>query len=129
MYNIENIINGKITAIIGVRKGSKRIKATETIYSKMGILELEKNSKAFLILQEIRNESHRFAIRAQRSKKGSKITYSKLDNIHGIGAELKRRLLIKFKSIKNIQSANIEDLMTVKGIHEKIAHNIKKNIS
>ena len=106
---------------ISIVKGSNRIRATETIISGDGILELDKNSKAFLILQEMRDESHRFAIQAQRKKKRKTISKSQLDSIKGIGNILKKRLLKKFKSIKNIKGANLADLMTVEGINEKMA--------
>ena len=106
---------------ISIVKGSNRIRATETIISRDGILELDKNSKAFLILQEMRDESHRFAIQAQRKKKRKTISKSQLDSIKGIGNILKKRLLKKFKSIKNIKGANLADLMTVEGINEKMA--------
>ena len=89
--------------VISIVKGSKRVRATETIISGDGIIELDKYSKAFLILQEIRNESHRFAIQAQRNKKRKKISQSELDSIKGIGEILKKRLLTKFKSIKNLK--------------------------
>ena len=79
-------------------------------------------------MQEIRDESHRFAIKAQRRKKNSKNRKSKLDNIEGIGGILKKRLLLNFKSLKNIKSANIEDLVTVKGINVKIAQLIKEKL-
>ena len=69
----------------------------------------------------MRDESHRFAIQAQRKKKRKTISKSELDSIKGIGAILKRRLLKKFKSIKKIKTANLSDLMTVEGINEKIA--------
>jgi excinuclease ABC subunit C len=111
---------------ISIVKGTNRIRATETIISRDGILELDKNSKAFLILQEMRDESHRFAIQAQRKKKRKTISKSELDSIKGIGTILKRRLLKKFKSIKNIKTANLSDLMTVEGINEKIAELIMK---
>ena len=65
----------------------------------------------------MRDESHRFAIQAQRKKKRKTINKSKLDAIDGIGAILKKRLLKNYKSIKNIKSADIKDLMTVKGIN------------
>ena len=107
--------------VISIVKGINRVRATETIIGKNGIVELDKYSKAFLILQEIRDESHRFAINAQRNKKRKKITKSKLDNVSGIGKILKQRLLIRFKNIKNIKQASLEELMTVKGINEKIA--------
>ncbi len=74
----------------------------------------------------MRDESHRFAIQAQRKKKRKTISKSELDSIKGIGNILKRRLLKKFKSIKNIKTANLTDLMTVEGINEKIAELIMK---
>ncbi len=114
--------------VISIVKGAKRVRASETIIGKNGIVELDRYSKAFLILQEIRDESHRFAIKAQRNKKRKKITKSELDNILGIGKILKQRLLIKFQNIKNIKRASIYDLMTVDGINEKIAALIKKEL-
>ena len=114
---------------ISIVKGSNRIRATETIISRDGILELDKNSQAFLILQEMRDESHRFAIQAQRKKKRKTISKSELDSINGIGGILKRRLLKKFKSIKNLKEAKLVDLMTVKGINEKMALLIKEKLN
>ena len=114
--------------VISIVKGVNRIRATETVLSKDGIIEFNKDSKGYLLLQEIRDESHRFAINAQRKKKNLKNRKSQLDNIEGIGEVLKKRLMINFKSLKNIKSANIEDLMTVKGINVKIAKSIKKKL-
>ena len=76
----------------------------------------------------MRDESHRFAIQAQRKKKRKTVRKSELDSIKGIGPTLKNRLLRKYKSIKNIKSKDIKDLMTVKGINEKIAAEILKKI-
>ena len=115
--------------VISIVKGIKRLRATETIIGKDGILELDKYSKAFLLLQEIRDESHRFALRAQRKNKRKIITRSELDKIKGIGMVLKARLLKRFKNLKNIKSASLEDLMTVKGINERIAKEIIQNIN
>ncbi|MEL0238884.1 MAG: excinuclease ABC subunit UvrC [Gammaproteobacteria bacterium] len=112
--------------VISIVKGINRIRATETVLSQEGIIEFKKESKGYLLLQEIRDESHRFAINAQRKKKNAKNRKSQLDNIDGIGEVLKKRLLINFKSLKNIKSANLEDLMTVKGINAKIASAIKE---
>tara|TARA_X000000950_G_scaffold268685_1_gene346457 strand:+ start:2321 stop:4102 length:1782 start_codon:yes stop_codon:yes gene_type:complete len=107
--------------VISIVKGANRVRATETIIGKNGVLELDKYSKAFLLLQEIRDESHRFALQAQRKKKRSKITKSELDNIKGIGNILKQRLLKRFKSVAKMKLASTDDLMTVEGINEKIA--------
>ena len=115
--------------VISIVKGINRIRATETVLSQDGMIEFNKNSKSYLLLQEIRNESHRFAINAQRKKKNSKNRKSQLDNIEGIGEALKKRLLLNFKSLKNIKTAKIEELMTIKGINEKIANNIRLNFN
>ena len=114
--------------VISIVKGANRFRATETIIGKDGIVEMDKYSKAFLLLQEIRDESHRFAIQAQRKKKRSKLIKSELDNIKGIGDILKKRLLSTFKNIKNIKSASLKELMSVDGISEKMAQSIKKEI-
>ena len=114
--------------VISIVKGANRFRATETIIGKDGIVEMDKYSKAFLLLQEIRDESHRFAIQAQRKKKRSKLIKSELDNVKGIGDILKKRLLSTFKNIKNIKSASLKELMSVDGISEKMAQSIKKEI-
>ena len=114
--------NHKDIKVISIVKGIKRIRASETIMSDDGIIEIDKHSKSFLVLQEIRDESHRFAIQAQRRKKRKIVTKSELDEIKGIGKVLKTRLIKRFRSIKNIKIANKEDLMTVVGISEKIAN-------
>ena len=121
---VKKVIDGsehKDLEVISIVKGLKRVRATETIIGKNGILELDKHSKAFLLLQEIRDESHRFALQALRKKKRSKITKSELDEIKGVGKILKQRLHKKFKSVAKIKLASIDDLMTVDGISEKIA--------
>jgi len=105
---------------ISIAKGVGRVRATETIISKNGILELDKKSKAFLLLQEIRDESHRFAIKALRNRKRKLINKSELDSISGVGKILKSRLLRKFKNMQNLKKASLKDLMTVNGINEKI---------
>ena len=114
--------------VLSIVKGVGRLRATETILSEDGIVELDKKSKSFLLLQEIRDESHRFAIQAQRNKKRKTIRRSELDNVDGIGHVLKTRLIKKFKNIKNLKKTSLEELMTVKGINEKIARRIQ-NIS
>ncbi len=114
--------------IISIVKGQKRIRASETIITCDGIVEIDKHSKAFLLLQEIRDEAHRFAIQAHRKKKINKISSSKLDNVQGVGKVLKNRLLKEFKSIRKIKTIDAKELMTVEGINEKIAIEIKKVI-
>jgi len=107
-------------------KGSKRIRSAETILSKDGIIEIPILSPGFILLQQIRDESHRFAILSNRRKKNKTIKYSLLDKVSGLGPAKKRKLLKHFKSLKKIKAANVEDLCMVEGISIKLALNIKK---
>ena len=123
----ESLINNSVFSsikVISIVKGSSRIRATETILSSDGVIEMDKRSKAYLLLQEIRDESHRFAIAAQRNKKKKSIKGSFLDQIHGIGPVTKAGLFKKFKNTSNIKNAQIDELMTIRGINEKIANKI-----
>ncbi len=112
--------------ILSIVKGSKRMRSTETILSKNGIVEMSKDSSGFLLLQQIRDESHRFAIESNRRKKVKSVKYSTLDKISGLGPIKKRNLLKHFKSLGRIKSANINDLCMVDGISNKLALNIKE---
>jgi len=111
--------------ILSIVKGSKRIRSTETILSKNGIIEMQKDSSGFLLLQQIRDESHRFAIASNRKKKNKSIKRSSLDNIKGLGPKKKKDLMIFFKSIQSIKTASIDDLCMVSGISIKLAKEIK----
>ena len=119
----------KYPMILSIVKGSKRMRSTETILSKNGIVEIPKDSSGFLLLQQIRDESHRFAIESNRRKKVKGVKYSALDKISGLGPIKKRNLLKYFKSVSRIKSANIDDLCMVEGISIKIALNIKEAFS
>jgi excinuclease ABC subunit C len=126
-----DIFSEKLTEsplILSIVKGSKRVRATETILAKSGILEMSKDSPGFTLLQQIRDESHRFAILSNRKKKNKGIKYSFLDKINGLGPTKKKKLLTHFKSLKNIKAASIEELCMLKGINIKLATEIKKNL-
>ena len=110
--------------VISIVKGAQRLRATETILSTKGVIQMNKYSKGYLLLQEIRDESHRFAIIAQRKKKKNNLKKSFLDKIPGIGPVIKSNLMKKYKNIQNIKTAKLNDLMTVRGINEKIGKEI-----
>lgn len=114
----------KSPLILSIVKGSKRIRATETILSKDGIIEMTSDSPGFVLLQQIRDESHRFAITSNRNKKNKSIKKSSLDSIRGLGPKKKKDLMKHFKSIKSIKSASVEDLCKVSGISIKLAQEI-----
>ena len=105
-FGVENIL------VLAIAKGKGRIRAMETIYTNDGILEIDTNSDSFKLLNELRDESHRFAITASRKKIRKTNNYSILDSIKGIGPVTKKNLLRKFKSLKAIKEASIGELMT-----------------
>ena len=110
--------------ILSIVKGSKRVRSTETILSKDGIIEIPKDSSGFLLLQKVRDESHRFAITSNRKKKNKSIKKSSLDNIKGLGPKKKKDLMNHFQSIQSIKSASADDLCKVSGISIKLAKEI-----
>jgi len=114
--------------ILSIVKGSKRVRATETILSEQGILEIPVNSPGFNLLQQIRDESHRFAITSNRKKKNQSIRYSVLDQIHGLGFKRKQNLLNHFKSLRKIRAASINELCTVQGISIKLGTEIQQHL-
>jgi excinuclease ABC subunit C len=110
--------------ILSIVKGSRRVRSTETILSKDGIIEMLKDSSGFLLLQQVRDESHRFAISSNRKKKNMSTKKSSLDNIKGLGPKKKKDLMNYFKSIQSIKSASVDDLCKVSGISIKLAREI-----
>ena len=110
--------------ILSIVKGSKRVRSTETILSKNGIIEMPKDSPGFLLLQQIRDESHRFAILSNRKKKNKSVKKSSLDHIKGLGPNRRKKLMNYFKSIQSIKSASVDDLCKVSGISIKLAKEI-----
>ena len=118
------VLAKKSPMILSIVKGSKRVRSTETILSKDGIIEMSKDSPGFLLLQQIRDESHRFAITSNRKKKNKSIKRSSLNNIKGLGPKKRKDLMNFFKSIQSIKAASVNDLCKVPGISIKLAKKI-----
>ena len=112
--------------VLAIAKGKGRVRAAETIYTNKGVLEIDPYSGSFQLLNELRDESHRFAIAASRKKIRRSNKYSALDSIRGIGPITKKALLKEFKSLKAIKNASMHDLMTIKNINETMASEIKQ---
>ena len=84
-------------------------------------ITLPKNHLLKYYLQRLRDEAHRFAITTHRQKRAKEITKSRLDDIEGIGASRKKKLLQYFGSVEKINTAKVADLERVEGISKKIA--------
>ena len=123
-----SILEKNTPIVLSIVKGSKRVRATETILSKDGIIEMSKDNSGFQLLQQIRDESHRFAINSNRKKKIKAVKYSLLNKVPGIGPQKKHNLMMKFKSIKAIKKATLKELCMVSGISIKLAEDIQKTL-
>ena len=83
-----------------------------------------RNSPELHFLQNIRDESHRFAIQFQRQLKRSENLHSVLEDIPGVGSERRRILLRHFGSLKSLKQAEPEEILRVPGISRKLADQI-----
>ena len=106
--------------VIGLAKEFEEI---YTPNSKRPII-IPKNSKALHLLQQVRDESHRFAITYHRKLRSKNIQASSLDNIAGIGKKRKVNLLKEFGTIENIKKASVDDLAKIEGMNKKTAENV-----
>ena len=93
-------------------------------------LYLDKKSETLKIIQRIRNEAHRFAIKLHRNKRSKKSLTSSLDNIEGVGEKTKIKLIQYFKTFKNIKQASEKELIKSVGNHRaKIIFNFMNSKS
>jgi excinuclease ABC subunit C len=101
---------GKI-AIIGIAKRLEEIYYPEDQLP----LFLEKRSPSLKLIQQIRDETHRFAITFHRQKRSSKSLKSEMDQIPGIGPKTFQKLMAHFKTISRIKNSSAEELQTIVG--------------
>ena len=101
-------------------------KEFEEIYipnSKRPII-IPKNNKALHLLQQVRDESHRFAITYHRKLRSDNISESSLDDIPGIGKKRKINILKEFGTMDKVKNASVEELAKINGMNEKVATNV-----
>lgn len=112
--------------LLGVAKGDTRKPGLETLYigSKEDEVVLPPDSSALHLIQYIRDEAHRFAIKTHRRKRDKKRRHSVLEEIPGIGPNRRKDLLTAFGGYQELSSASQEDISKVKGISAKKAEEI-----
>lgn len=76
------------------------------------------------MLQQVRDESHRFAITYHRKLRSDNISESSLDDIPGIGKKRKINILKEFGTMDKVKNASVEELAKIKGMNEKVATNV-----
>jgi excinuclease ABC subunit C len=129
VLDVFNVMDIQPPIVLSIVKGSKRIRASETILSQNGIIEISKDSAGFRLLQQVRDESHRFALKNSRNKKNKETKYSTLNLIEGLGPVMQKRLINKFKSFTNIKNASSNDLLLIPGIGKKLCERIKEGLN
>ena len=112
--------------LLGVAKGDTRKPGLETLYigSKEDEVVLPPDSAALHLIQYIRDEAHRFAIKSHRRRRDKKRRHSVLEDIPGIGPSRRKELLTAFGGYQELLSASQENIAKVKGISAKKAEEI-----
>jgi len=112
--------------VIGVAKGVDRRAGEETLVPADGSAEihLDPHSLALHLIQQIRDEAHRFAITSHRKRRSKKRMHSPLENIEGLGPKRRQNLLKYFGGIRGVSKAGEEELAKVPGISKNLARAI-----
>jgi excinuclease ABC subunit C len=112
--------------IVGVSKGPGRKPGLESLHlpGQQKVLHLAADSPALHLIQQVRDEAHRFAITGHRQRRARSRNTSPLEQIPGIGPRRRQQLLQQLGGIKEVSRAGVEDLSRIKGINRTLAQQI-----
>ena len=112
--------------VVGVAKGRSRRPGAEQLFrpGESRAMTLPPDSPALLLIQQIRDEAHRFAIAGHRQRRAKARRTSTLEEVPGLGPKKRRELLRQFGGLQGVVAAGVDDLVHVHGISRKLAENI-----
>ena len=128
---VMNSIGIDSVMLVGIAKGEGRKAGLETLITvedgKVRKIKLPPYDPALLLINHIRDESHRFAIKNHRIKRAKKRTTSSLELIKGVGLNKRSALLNYFGGLQEVQNASVDELQKVVGINSKLAIKINES--
>jgi excinuclease ABC subunit C len=116
--------------VVAVAKGRARKPGAERLFTagEKTALQLPPDSPGLLLIQQIRDEAHRFAITGHRQRRAKARNTSRLEQIPGLGPKKRRELLRQFGGLQGVIGAGVDDLIKVRGISRSLAESIYNDL-